>query len=130
LRATDRRSTTIVSGHGHQQQRLIMGALALAQADGQVSLADALAQRLPRWRARGNVVVVTSDPSGGWITALAASSQPGQRAAAIFVDPGSFAARPSLARVPAQWRLVVDIWMVRCGDDFSRLDPIRGLAVV
>jgi uncharacterized protein (DUF58 family) len=130
LMATDRRSTTIISANGVQQQRLIMETLALAQADGQVSLADALAQRLPRWRARGNVVVVTSDASGGWISALAAGSQPGQRAAAIFVDPGSFAARPSLARVPAQWRLVVDIWVVRCGDDLSRLDPLRGLAVV
>jgi len=130
LMATDRQSTTIVPGRGPQQQKLIMESLALAIADGQTSLAEALSYRLPRWRARGNVVVVTSDASGEWIGALAAASQPGQRAAAVFVDPGSFAAAPSLARIPAQWRLVVDIWMVRRGEDLARLDPQRGREVV
>ncbi|MHB1941183.1 MAG: hypothetical protein ACYCS9_10250, partial [Candidatus Dormibacteria bacterium] len=52
-----------------------------------------------------------------------ASSQPGRRAVAIFVDPMSFAPQPTLTRVPAQWRLVLDFWVIRQGDDLARVDP-------
>ena len=130
LLATDRSLTSLVAGRGDPQQQLIMETLALAQADGQVSLAEVLPRHLPAWRSRGNVVLVTSDPSGEWVEAIAASSQSGRRAVAVFIDAMSFAHHASTTRIPAQWRLILDIWTIRQGDDLSRLDPIVGRAVV
>jgi uncharacterized protein (DUF58 family) len=130
LVATDRFLTSIPAGRGEPQQEVIMETLALAQADGQVSLAEVLPRHLQAWRARGNVVLITADASGEWVEAIAASSQPGRRAVAIFVDATSFAPEPGTLRIPAQWRLILDIWTIRQGDDLGRLDPIVGRAVV
>ncbi len=130
LLATDRALTSLGPGRGAPQQQLIMETLALAQADGQVSLGEVLRRHLPAWRSRGNVVVVTSDPSGEWVEAVAACSQAGHRAVAVFIDALSFAHQPSITAIPAQWRLILDIWTVRQGDDLARLDPIVGRAVV
>jgi len=130
LLATDRFVTNIPASRGEAQQEVIMETLALAQADGQAKLAEVLPRHLQAWRSRGNVVLITSDPSGEWVEAIAATSQPGRRAVAVFVDASSFAPQPGAVRIPAQWRLILDIWMVRQGDDLGRLDPIVGRAVV
>ncbi|MHB1525685.1 MAG: DUF58 domain-containing protein [Candidatus Dormibacteria bacterium] len=130
LLATDRALTSLAAGRGAPQQQLIMETLALAQADGQVSLGQVLARHLPAWRSRGNVVLVTSDPSGEWVEAVAACSQAGHRAVAVYIDALSFAHQPSITPIPAQWRLILDIWAIRQGDDLARLDPIVGRAVV
>ncbi|MHB8322901.1 MAG: DUF58 domain-containing protein [Candidatus Dormibacteria bacterium] len=130
LLATDRALTSLAAGRGAPQQQLIMETLALAQADGQVSLGEVLARHLPAWRSRGNVVLVTSDPSGEWVEAVAACSQAGHRAVAVYIDALSFAHQPSITPIPAQWRLILDIWAIRQGDDLARLDPIVGRAVV
>ncbi|MHB1640069.1 MAG: DUF58 domain-containing protein [Candidatus Dormibacteria bacterium] len=130
LLATDRQLTNIAPGRGDAQEQLLMENLALAQGDGQVGLGEILYRHLPEWRTRGNIVLVTSDGSGEWVEAMAAGSQPGRRAVAIFIDPRSFQSPPKLTRIPGQWRLVLDIWAIRQGDDLSRLDPVLGRAVV
>ncbi len=107
-----------------------MERLALAQADGQVALGDILYRHIPAWRTRGNIVLVTSDPSGEWVEAMAAGSQPGRKAVAIYIDARSFQSSEQTTAIPAQWRLVMDIWTIRQGDDLSRLDPVVGRAVV
>ncbi|EQD43275.1 hypothetical protein B1B_13894, partial [mine drainage metagenome] len=130
LLATGRALTSLAAGRGAPQQKLIMETLALAQADGQVGLGEVLARHLPAWRSRGHVVLVTSDPSGEWVEAIAACSQAGHRAVAVYIDALSFAHQPSITPIPAQWRLILDIWTIRQGDDLARLDPIVGRAVV
>ncbi|MDA8331776.1 MAG: DUF58 domain-containing protein [Candidatus Dormibacteraeota bacterium] len=130
LLATDRVLTDLAPLRGDAQEQLIMETLALAQADGQIGLGEVLSRHLPTWRNRGNVVLVTSDPSGEWVEAMAANSQPGRRAVAIYVDPQSFGREPKIGRIPTQWRLVLDIWQIRQGDDLSRLEPVVGRAVV
>ncbi|MHB1575472.1 MAG: DUF58 domain-containing protein [Candidatus Dormibacteria bacterium] len=128
--ATDRELTDIAPGRGDAQEQLIMERLALAQADGQVALGDILYRHIPAWRTRGNIVLVTSDPSGEWVEAMAAGSQPGRKAVAIYIDARSFQSSEQTTAIPAQWRLVMDIWTIRQGDDLSRLDPVVGRAVV
>ena len=123
LLGTGRSLTWLPAARGDAQEQLLLEKLALCQADGQVPLGQILPRHLPEWRSRGSVVVVTSDPSGEWVEAVAASSQPGRRAVAIFVDPMSFAPQPTLTRIPAQWRLVLDFWVIRQGDDLARVDP-------
>lgn len=129
LLGTSRKQAWIPPGRGDAQDQLILEALALCRADGQFPLARILPHHLPAWRARGSVVVVTSDPSGKWVEAVAATSLPGRRGMAIFVDPATFAGRPSATRVPAQWQLVLDLWTVRRGDDLARLDAVWRRAV-
>ena len=129
LLGTGRTLTWRPAARGDAQDQLLMETLALCQADGQVPLGQILPRHLPEWRSRGSVVVVTSDPSGEWVEAVAAGSQPGRRAVAIFVDPMSFAKQPAQSRIPAQWRLVLDFWVVRQGDDLARIDPAFRRAV-
>ncbi|MHB8393567.1 MAG: DUF58 domain-containing protein [Candidatus Dormibacteria bacterium] len=130
LLATDRANTNIPSGRGEAQERMIMESLALAEADGNVGIGEILPRHLPAWRSRGNLVLITSDLSGEWVEAIAAGSRPGRRAVAIFVDAKSFEDAPEPSRLPAEWRLVLDIWTIRRGDDLARLDPVVGRAVV
>ncbi len=129
LLGTGRKETWVPAGRGDSQDQLVMEALALCQADGQFPLGQLLPRHLPAWRSRGSVVVVTSDPSGQWVEAVATSSQPGRRAVAIFVDPASFGREPAFTRIPAQWRLVLDFWAIRRGDDLGRLDQVWRRAV-
>lgn len=129
LLGTSRVLTSIPAARGPAQEQMILEALALCQADGQLGLEQVLPRHLPAWRSRGNVVVVTSDSSGGWVESVAAASQPGQRAVAIFVDPATFGPHPSTTRIPPQWRLVLDLWAVRRGDDPGSVDPVLARAV-
>jgi len=75
------------------------------------------------------VVLITADVSPEWVEAAAQASAPGERALAIFLDPAGFSSQAA-TKVPAQWRLVMDLWVIHHGDDLSRLDAVHGQAVV
>lgn len=128
LFATSRAITSIPAARGEVQEQAILETLALCQADGQLGLDRVLPLHLPAWRTRGNVVVVTSDASGGWVESVAAASQPGQRAVAIFVDSATFGPHPATTRIPPQWRLVLDLWAVKRGDEPGRMEPVLARA--
>jgi len=130
LLASDRRLSRVPAGRGQAHERRLMEFLALAVADGQLSLEAALRMKLPAWRSPGQLVVVTSDYQGRWVEAVATCSEPGNRAVGVFVDAGSYQVRAQPTPVPAQWRLVLDLWVIRRGDDPARVETREGLAVV
>jgi hypothetical protein len=43
----------------------------------------------------------------------------GQRHLAVFVEPTSFGAPGAPLRIPAAWRLALDWWQVRRGDELG-----------
>ncbi|HEY6538831.1 MAG TPA: DUF58 domain-containing protein [Candidatus Dormibacteraeota bacterium] len=120
LLASDRHLSRVPAGRGQSHERRLLEALALAMADGQMPLEAVLQSHLPSWRSPDQLVIITSDSQGGWIDAVATSSEPGNRAVGVFVDAGSYQvpARPTL--VPRQWRLVLDLWVIQQGDDLAR----------
>ncbi|MGA7087192.1 MAG: hypothetical protein WA724_05645 [Candidatus Dormiibacterota bacterium] len=129
LAASDGRLSRIPAGRGELQDRALLEYLATARRDGLLPFSELVRREMPGWRQRGGVVLITPDDGPEWVAAVAAASAPGTRSLAIFVDPASFLARPA-TRVPAQWRLVMDLWVVHRGDDLSRLDALHGRAVV
>jgi uncharacterized protein (DUF58 family) len=129
LAASDGRMSRIPAGRGELQDRAVLEYLATARSDGLVPFSELVGREMPGWRDRGGVVLITPDDGVEWVSAVAAASAPGNRALAIFVDPSGFLARPA-TKIPAQWRLVMDLWVVHQGDDLSRLDALHGRAVV
>ncbi|HVA21210.1 MAG TPA: DUF58 domain-containing protein [Candidatus Micrarchaeia archaeon] len=121
LVANDRALSHLVPGRGTAHEVRLLEWLALASDDGRLGLGPLLARHLPGWRGRGPLVVVTGARDPGWVEAIAAHSRSGDRPLAIYVDPATFGGwRPPL-RVPARWRLVVDLWLVHRGDDLDAL---------
>jgi uncharacterized protein (DUF58 family) len=129
LAASDGRLSRIPAGRGELQDRTLLEYLATARSDGLIPFSELVRREMPGWRQRGGVVLITPDVGQEWVATVAAASAPGTRSLAIFVDPSGFLARPA-TRVPAQWRLVMDLWVVHRGDDLSRLDALHGQAVV
>ncbi|HVC38963.1 MAG TPA: hypothetical protein VNH20_03160 [Candidatus Dormibacteraeota bacterium] len=129
LATSDRMRARIPSGRGELHDRNLLDYLATAAADGTTPFAELVADEMLTWRGRGGVVLITADAGQDWVAAAAAASARGERALAIFLDPAGVGGR-TVTRVPAQWRLVMDFWVVRHGDDLTRLDALHGRAVV
>jgi uncharacterized protein (DUF58 family) len=129
LATSDKELARIPAGQGELHDRNLMAYLATADHDGQTPFADVVRRELKGWRGRGGVVLITPDSSSDWVQEVAAGSVPGERALAIYLDPAGFS---SLIRskVPAEWQLALDLWVVHHGDDISRLDALHGRAVV
>ncbi|MGH7610322.1 MAG: DUF58 domain-containing protein [Candidatus Dormibacteria bacterium] len=129
LCGSDAQARRIPSGRGQLHARALLDFLATAEADGEVGFGDLVRRSLPGWGGRGGVVLVTADTSTDWVEAAAGASRPGHRALGIFVDPAGFSGQDPTP-IPAQWRLVLDLWLVRHGDDLGRLNALSGRAVV
>ena len=119
LVTNDSRSTAIGAGRGEAQRLRILEYLATATDDGTAPLAETIKRYGEGWRGRGGIIAVTSDPSPAWIEAVLDVGVRGQRHLAIFVEPASFGATGPPMRVLAAWRLALDWWLVRRGDDLS-----------
>lgn len=129
LVASDSQMRRIPTGRGELHNRTLMEYLSTARDDGTRPLSSWVGKDVASWSGRGGLVVITADPSSAWVEEVASASQPGNRALGIFIDPaGSSLLRAS--KIPAQWRLALDLWVVRHGDDLSRLDTLHGRAVV
>ncbi len=121
LLANDRRLSRLPAAHGPAHGARLLEWLALATDDGRLELGPLLHRHLPVWRGRGPLVVVTGARDPSWVEAIALHSRSGERPLAIYVDPATFGGwRPPL-RVPPRWRLVVDLWLVRRGDDLDQV---------
>jgi uncharacterized protein (DUF58 family) len=129
LATSDRQLTRIPCGRGELHDRNLMDYLATASDNGKVPFADLVRRELQGWGGRGGVVLITPDCGSEWVEEAAAGSVLGERALAIFLDPAGFSSRLR-SRLPAQWRLAVDLWVVHHGDDLSRLDTLHGRAVI
>ncbi len=129
LATSDRHLGRIPAGRGELHDRTLLDYLATARDDGTLAFSALVTQEMVTWRGRGGVVLITPDRSPEWVGAVAAASAPGERALAIFLDPSGATGQPP-TKVPAQWKLVVDLWVVHHGDELSRLDALHGQAVV
>jgi uncharacterized protein (DUF58 family) len=119
LVTNDAQHTAFGAGRGEGQRLRILDYLATCRDDGDVPLAAALQRHGEGWRGRGSIVVVTSSRNQAWVEALIDLGVRGQRHLAVFVEPTSFGAPGSAMRVPAAWRLAVDWWQVRRGDELG-----------
>ena len=63
--------------------------------------------------------MITSNRSQEWVEALIEVGVRGQRHLAVVVEPSSFGAPAPALRIAAAWRLAVDWWLVRRGDELS-----------
>jgi uncharacterized protein (DUF58 family) len=119
LVSNDSAHTGFGAGRGEAQRLRILDYLATCSDDGDVPLAAALQRHGEGWRGRGSIVVVTSNRSQGWVEALLDLGVRGQRHLAVFVEPTSFGAPGPPLRIPAAWRLALDWWQVRRGDELG-----------
>jgi len=129
LATSDQQLGRIPAGRGELHDRNLLDYLATARANGTLPFSELVAREMTSWRGRGGVVLITADAGPEWVAAAAAASAPGARALAIFLDPAGFSSQAT-TKLSARWRLVLDLWVVRHGDDLSRLDALHGRAVV
>ncbi|HEV3123109.1 MAG TPA: DUF58 domain-containing protein [Candidatus Dormibacteraeota bacterium] len=119
LVTNDSRHTAIGAGRGEAQRLRILEYLATAEDDGSTTLAETITRYGEGWRGRGGIILITADRNPGWIEAVLDVGVRGQRHLTIFVEPTSFGATGPPMRVLAAWRLALDWWLVRRGDDLS-----------
>lgn len=79
---------------GHQMARL-MEALALAEATGNVRLAELLAGEARRFGRFSTLLIITSSTDETWVQQLQHLIRRGARAAVILVEPSTFGAQQS-----------------------------------
>ncbi len=123
LIANDGRGTFLEPHRALRQDRLLLDYLAIAQADGNTSLAQALAWDRMRRLPRRAIAVITPSAEPSWVRLLQALR--GRRTTLIvfYIDPSSFGGpdmNPSF-----DLGQDVDLYVVRSGDDFARLMRTR-----
>jgi uncharacterized protein (DUF58 family) len=119
LVTNDVRHTAIGAGRGEAQRLRILEYLATARDDGRSPLAQTIRRHGEGWRGRGGIICITANRDPSWIEAILDVGVRGQRHLAIFVDATSFGAHGPSLRVLAAWRLALDWWLVRRGDELS-----------
>ncbi len=119
LIANDSRGTVLEPHRAVRQERVILDYLAIAQADGQKSLVDALAWERIRRLPRRAIAVITPSPDPRWVNTLQAVRGRGTSLIAFYLDASSFGGpEPNLS---FDLGSDVDLYVVRKGDDFTRL---------
>lgn len=119
LVTNDANLTAIGAGRGEAQRQRILEYLATASDDGRVSITETIHRHGSAWRGRGAMVVVTSNRDPAWVEALLDAGVRGRRHLAVVVEPVSFGAPGAPFRILAAWRLAIDWWLVRRGDDLA-----------
>ncbi len=119
LVTNDGSQTAVGAGRGEAQRMRILQYLATCADDGATSLAETVRRHGEAWRGRGGLVVITSNRSQDWVEALIEVGARGQRHLAVIVEPSSFGAPGAALRIAAAWRLAVDWWLVRRGDELG-----------
>jgi uncharacterized protein (DUF58 family) len=119
LVTNDSQHTAFGAGRGEAQRLRILDYLATCSDDGSIPLATALRRHGDGWRGRGSIVVITSNRTQPWVEALLDLGVRGQRHLAVFVEPTSFGAPGTPLRIPAAWRLALDWWQIRRGDELG-----------
>jgi uncharacterized protein (DUF58 family) len=123
LIANDSRGTILEPHRAVRQDRLILDYLAVAQADGRTPLTKTLAWDRIRRLPRRAIAVITPSADPDWVRLLQAVR--GRRTTMIvfYLDVTSFGGpdqNPSF-----DLGQDVDLYVVRCGDDFARLMRTR-----
>lgn len=123
LIANDSRGTLLEPHRAVRQDRVILEYLALAQADSSTSLATALSWDKIRRLPRRAIVVVTPNPNPDWVNVLQAIRGRGTSLIVFYLDASSFGGPERTLGLDLGSD--VDLYVVRRGDDFSRLMRTR-----
>ncbi|MGH7640725.1 MAG: hypothetical protein ACREOL_07465 [Candidatus Dormibacteria bacterium] len=128
LTASGEPTWRIPAGRGEIHERHLFDYLAVAGTSGRRPFAELVSLEMAAWGGRGGTVLITPDRDSEWVAAAAAATRPGERPLAVLLDP----VEPGMTafRLPAQWRLVLDLWVVHHADDLLRLDLGHGREVV
>ena len=123
LIANDSKGTILEPHRAVRQDRLILDYLAVAQADGRTPLTKTLAWDRIRRLPRRAIAVITPSADPDWVRLLQAVR--GRRTTMIvfYLDVASFGGpdqNPSF-----DLGQDVDLYVIRCGDDFGRLVRTR-----
>ncbi len=123
LVANDSRGTLLEPHRAIRQDRMILDYLAVCQADGRTPLTQTLAWDRIRRLPRRAIAVITPSADPAWVRLLQAVR--GRRSTLIvfYLDTASFGGpdqNPSF-----DLGQDVDLYVVRCGDDFARLVRTR-----
>ena len=123
LIVNDGRGTVLEPHRALRQDRVILDYLAVAQADGSQGLARALAWDRIRRLPRRAIAVITPSPDPHWVSVTQAIRGRGTPLLAFYIDASSFGApEPNLS---FDLGADVDLYVIRKGDDFSRLMRTR-----
>jgi uncharacterized protein (DUF58 family) len=123
LIVNDSRGTILEPHRAVRQDRLILDYLAVAQADGRTPLTKTLAWDRIRRLPRRAIAVITPSADPDWVRLLQAVR--GRRTTMIvfYLDVGSFGGPDQNPTFDLGQD--VDLYVVRCGDDFARLVRTR-----
>jgi uncharacterized protein (DUF58 family) len=123
LVANDARGTVIEPTRAGRHDRAVLDFLALAQADGPLRLAESLARERVRRLPRRSIAVITPSADPDWLLALRAMA--GRRTALLvfYIDAQTFGAPQS--NLTFDFGSEVDLYVIRSGDDLSRLTRMR-----
>jgi uncharacterized protein (DUF58 family) len=117
--ANDGRGTVLEPHRAVRQDRVILDYLAVAQADGGQHLARAMAWERIRRLPRRGIAVITPSPDPHWVSVMQAIRGRGTSLIAFYIDASSFGApEPNLS---FDLGADVDLYVIRKGDDFTRL---------
>jgi uncharacterized protein (DUF58 family) len=123
LIVNDGHGTVLEPHRALRQDRVILDYLAVAQADGSQGLARALAWDRIRRLPRRAIAVITPSPDPHWVSVTQAIRGRGTPLLAFYIDASSFGApEPNLS---FDLGADVDLYVIRKGDDFSRLMRTR-----
>ena len=123
LIANDARGTLLEPHRAVRQERVILDYLAMAQADGTTPLARAITWDRVRRLPRRAIAVITPSGDHEWISTLQALRGRGTSLLIFYLDPASFGGPD--ATLGFDLGQDVDLYVVRKGDDFSRLMRTR-----
>lgn len=123
LLANDARATLLEPHRALRQDRVILEYLAMARADGTQDLASALSWDRIRRLPRRAIAVITPNPDPGWLAAMQAIRGRGSSLIAFYIDAATFGG-PDRG-IGLDLGTDVDLYVVRRGDDFTRLMRTR-----
>lgn len=120
LLAHGREAVALEPARGSRHHKRVLEALALAEAKGEVPLADALTEDERRFGRNSTLIVITPSADEAWVETLEALVQRGARAAVVLLEPGSFGSQES-ALLPFSTLVAADIltYLVRRDDELS-----------
>lgn len=123
LMANDSRGTLLEPHRAARQDQMILDYLATADANGSRHLTEALAWDRLRRLPRRAVAVITPSPDPSWLMAAQALRERGSSLLLFYIDASSFG--DSTRHLTFDLGAHVDLYVIRQGDDFSRLMRTR-----
>ncbi len=114
------RLETIPPDRSERQYVKVLESLALAQADGNMPIAECLVAESRRFKRQSTVIVITASVAEDWVTPLASLRFRGTLASVILLDQSSFGpASSSLMAVSALTAMEIPMVLIKHGEEIG-----------